>query len=130
MVELYAFVCNCFLLFKTLKKDLTSNEISNFVAEAEMLIRSGATPTKLSANQKRAQALLKRLKDTTNQRESTLKKLAKDWRTYEDKKTLILSAVEASKSIQEENEEPAVKVSTEKRLESMTVRALYLQKFS
>ena len=95
-----------------------------------MLIRSGATPTKLSANQKRAQALLKRLKDTTNQRESTLKKLAKDWRTYEDKKTLILSAVEASKSIQEENEEAAVKVSTEKRLELMTVRALYLQKFS
>ena len=84
-----------------------------------MLMRSKCTPSKLSANHKRAQALLKRVKDSLAQRETSLKKLSKDWKIYEEKRAQILTAVQHCEQKTTRGEK--IEASTEKHLESMHV---------
>ena len=70
-----------------------------FISEAEALLQSGTVPNQLVTNHNRAQSLLKRVREAIGQREMTLKKLSKDWETYEEKKSVLSNAIESTKNL-------------------------------
>ena len=104
-------------------KKLSHSELPTLIAEAEnFLTQTPPVPKKLIYNQNRAQASLKKCKEKVSQRQNILKKLVKDWQTYEDKKTLVESTIDASRKVKFGPEDY---VSTEQTLKAKDVSSTY-----
>ena len=100
-------------------KKLSNNELPSLIGEAEnFLTQTQPVPTKLVSNHNRAQTVLNKAKEKLLQRQAVLKKLLKDWQTYEDKKTLVESTIDASKKMKFG---PDDKISTEDTLKTKDV---------